>query len=154
DDIRSVRARTKLLVQGAAATVAYACNWRIDVVSLPFIGDVALGWLGLILTIIWIIGVVNAINLIDGLDGLAAGVVFFAAVTNFTVAFIQQSNFVGLVMVSLLGSVLGFLFFNFNPARIFMGDSGSYFLGFVLALTAVSAPYQKASAAVSLLVPI
>src|SRR5262249_30179058 len=140
--------------QAGAALIAYACHYRIDVVTVPFVGDVALGWFGAVLTVLWVVGVVNAINLIDGLDGLAAGVVFLAAATNFTVAFIAQSSFVGLVMASMLGAVLGFLFFNFNPARIFMGDAGSYFLGFVLALTAISGQFQKASAAVSLLVPI
>lgn len=154
DDVRGIRAKYKLLAQFVAALIAYACLYRIDVVHLPFIGNVDMGLFGLPLTVLWIVGVVNAINLIDGLDGLAGGVVFFAAITNFVVAYLSDSIFVATIMVGTLGSVLGFLFFNFNPARIFMGDSGSYFLGYVLALTAVAAPFQKASTAISLLVPI
>src|SRR5690606_22890845 len=92
--------------------------------------------------------------LIDGLDGLAAGVVFFAGVTNFVVAYISGSVMTALIMAAMLGSVLGFLIYNFNPARIFMGDSGSYLLGYVLAVTALAGASQKASTAVALLVPI
>lgn len=158
DDIRGLRARTKLTVQLSAALLAYFVGFRIDGLMLPFFGPVALGYLGLPLTLLWIVGVTNAVNLIDGLDGLAAGVVFFAAVSNLVVALMSGSQtetvFVALLMVSLMGAVLGFLFFNFNPARVFMGDSGSYFLGFVLATTSLMAPLQKASTAVSLLVPI
>lgn len=154
DDVRGVRARTKLGAQLVAALVAYRCGFRIDVVSLPLFGDVALGVWALPLTALWVVGVVNAINLIDGLDGLAGGIVFCAAVTNFVVAHLQESVLVAALMVTLLGAVLGFLFHNFNPARIFMGDSGSYFLGFVLSLTAIAGPFQKASVTVSLLGPI
>jgi UDP-GlcNAc:undecaprenyl-phosphate GlcNAc-1-phosphate transferase len=107
-------------------------------------------------TVLWIVGVTNAVNLIDGLDGLAAGVTFFAAFTSFVIASISGSVFVALTMAALMGALIGFLFFNFNPARIFMGDSGSYFLGFVLATTALAGGglQQKASTAVSLLVPV
>jgi UDP-GlcNAc:undecaprenyl-phosphate/decaprenyl-phosphate GlcNAc-1-phosphate transferase len=100
--------------------------------------------------------VTNAVNLIDGLDGLAAGVSFFAAFTSFVIASLSGSVFVALTMAALMGALVGFLFFNFNPARIFMGDSGSYFLGFVLATTALAGGglQQKASTAVSLLVPV
>ena len=87
-------------------------------------------------------------------DGLAAGVVFFAGVTNFVVASLMGTTFVAVVMATLAGAVLGFLFYNFNPARIFMGDSGSYFLGFILAVCSIAGPLQKASAAVSIAVPI
>jgi UDP-GlcNAc:undecaprenyl-phosphate GlcNAc-1-phosphate transferase len=154
DDVRGVRAMYKLVVQLAAAAVAYQGNFRIDVVSVPLVGNMEMGAFALPLTVLWIVGVVNAINLIDGLDGLAAGIVFFASITNFVVAYMFDSTLVALVMVSTLGAVLGFLVYNFNPARIFMGDSGSYLLGYVLALTAIAAPFQKASATVSLLVPI
>ncbi len=102
----------------------------------------------------WIVGIINAVNLIDGLDGLAAGVVFFAGVTNFVVAYLMGTSFVAIVMAIMAGTVLGFLFYNFNPARIFMGDSGSYFLGFTLAVCSIAGPLQKASAAVSIAVPI
>ena len=103
---------------------------------------------------LWIVGVINAVNLIDGLDGLAAGVVFFAAATNFVVAWLSGTMLVALLAAAIAGAVLGFLIYNFNPARIFMGDSGSYLLGYVLATTALVGTPQKASTAVSLLVPV
>jgi UDP-GlcNAc:undecaprenyl-phosphate GlcNAc-1-phosphate transferase len=154
DDTRRVRALYKLYAQVAVAVVAYACGFRIDAIALPFLGDIQMGIFGLPVTTLWIVGIVNAINLIDGLDGLAGGVVFFAALTNFIVAYVTGTALVCVVMASTLGAVLGFLFFNFNPARIFMGDSGSYFLGFVLAAMSLAGSSQKASTAVSLLVPV
>jgi UDP-GlcNAc:undecaprenyl-phosphate GlcNAc-1-phosphate transferase len=104
--------------------------------------------------VLWVVGITNAVNLIDGLDGLAAGVVFFAGVTNFVVALSLGRQFTALAMAAMLGAVLAFLFYNFNPARIFMGDSGSYLLGYVLATTALVGPTGKATTAVSLLVPV
>jgi UDP-GlcNAc:undecaprenyl-phosphate GlcNAc-1-phosphate transferase len=125
DDTRGLRAVLKLAVQIAVAVGAYAAGFRI-----------------------------SAINLIDGLDGLAAGVSFFAGITGLVVAKVSGTPFTALMMATMLGAVLGFLFFNFNPARIFMGDSGSYFLGFILAATSLVGTAQKASAAVSIVVPI
>jgi UDP-GlcNAc:undecaprenyl-phosphate/decaprenyl-phosphate GlcNAc-1-phosphate transferase len=154
DDTRRVRALYKLYVQIAVSVVAFACGYRIEAIALPLIGTLQMGIFALPVTTLWIVGIVNAINLIDGLDGLAGGVVFFAAVTNFVVAYVTGAQLVGAVMASTLGAVLGFLFFNFNPARIFMGDSGSYFLGFVLAAMSLAGSSQKASTAVSLLVPV
>jgi UDP-GlcNAc:undecaprenyl-phosphate/decaprenyl-phosphate GlcNAc-1-phosphate transferase len=154
DDFKSLRAIHKLGIQTLAAMVAWYFGFRIDVIDLPLLEGFSLGIMSLPVTVFWIIGIVNAINLIDGLDGLAAGVVFFAAVTNFIVASLMGTTFVALVMSILAGAVLGFLFFNFNPARIFMGDSGSYFLGFVLAVCSIAGPLQKASAAVSIAVPV
>jgi UDP-GlcNAc:undecaprenyl-phosphate/decaprenyl-phosphate GlcNAc-1-phosphate transferase len=154
DDIKGVRARHKLAVQGIAAVLAWYLGFRIDVIDLPFVSTFSLGLLSLPITVLWIVGIINAINLIDGLDGLAAGVVFFAAITNFVVAYLMGTTLVAFVMATLAGAVLGFLFFNFNPARIFMGDSGSYFLGYVLAVCSIAGPLQKASAAVSISVPV
>lgn len=158
DDVRGLRAWPKLLAQVIAAGLAYACGFRIDGLLIPLFGPVSLGALAPVVTIIWIVGITNAVNLIDGLDGLAAGVVFFAAATNLIVALLSGPKlgavFVCLLMASLMGSLLGFLFYNFNPARIFMGDSGSYFLGYTLALTSLLSPIQKASTAVSLVIPV
>ncbi|MDP3238412.1 MAG: MraY family glycosyltransferase [Myxococcales bacterium] len=154
DDVKSVRALHKLLVQLLAATIAWSFGFRIDVIDLPFLEPITMGIVSLPITVFWIVGIINAVNLIDGLDGLAAGVVFFAGVTNFIVASLQGTTFVAIVMAVVAGAVLGFLFFNFNPARIFMGDSGSYFLGFVLAVCSIAGPLQKASATVSIAVPI
>jgi UDP-GlcNAc:undecaprenyl-phosphate/decaprenyl-phosphate GlcNAc-1-phosphate transferase len=154
DDMKGIRARYKLLVQIVAATTAFAFGFKIDLVSVPFLGDFSMGAFAFPVTLFWVVGIVNAINLIDGLDGLAAGVVFVAALTNFVVATVMDTPLVAMLMPPLAGAVLGFLFYNFNPARIFMGDAGSYFLGFVLALCSISGPLQKASAAVSIVVPI
>jgi UDP-GlcNAc:undecaprenyl-phosphate GlcNAc-1-phosphate transferase len=154
DDLRRLRALQKLAVQILAAAVAFAAGFRIEAVVLPLLGPLQMGIFALPVTVAWIVGIVNAINLIDGLDGLAAGVVFFAGVTNFIVANMTDATMVATITASMLGAVLGFWFFNFNPARIFMGDSGSYFLGFVLGTLSLAGASQKTSTAVSLLVPV
>jgi UDP-GlcNAc:undecaprenyl-phosphate GlcNAc-1-phosphate transferase len=154
DDLRGLRPLHKLGAQVAASLFAYHFGFRIDAVSLPFFGVLSMGVFAVPVTVAWIVGVTNAMNLIDGLDGLAAGVSFFAALTGFVVALLNGSPFAALVYAPLMGVLLGFLVFNFNPARIFMGDSGSYFLGYVLATTSLAGSVQqKASTAVSLLVP-
>ena len=153
DDTRRVRALYKLYAQLGIAALAWVAGFRIGAIDLPLIGMLDLGASAFPVTVLWIVGITNAINLIDGLDGLAAGVVFFAALTNLVVAHVAGASFVAVLMASVLGAVLGFLFHNFNPARIYMGDSGSYFLGYVLATTSL-AGCQKASTAVSLLVPV
>lgn len=156
DDARGMRSIHKLVAQGLVACFAFACGFQIQAVQLPLVGALQMGAFALPMTVLWIVGVTNAVNLIDGLDGLAAGVSFFAAFTSFVIASLSGSVFVALTMAALMGALVGFLFFNFNPARIFMGDSGSYFLGFVLATTALAGGglQQKASTAVSLLVPV
>lgn len=154
DDLRGVRPAYKLSAQIAVSFFAYWCGFRIEAVSLPFFGVLSMGVFAVPVTVAWIVGVTNAVNLIDGLDGLAAGVSFFAALTGFAVALLNGSTFAALVFAPLMGVLLGFLVFNFSPARIFMGDSGSYFLGYVLATTSLAGSVQqKASTAVSLLVP-
>ncbi len=154
DDTRGIRAVHKLLAQVAVAVFAFACGLRIDAIHLPLVGDFDTWSFALPVTVLWIVGVMNAVNLIDGLDGLAAGVVFFAAATNFVVAWLSGTFVVALLAAAIAGAVLGFLIYNFNPARIFMGDSGSYLLGYVLATMALVGTSQKASTAVSLLVPV
>lgn len=154
DDVRGLRALYKLYAQLGVATLAYLCGFRIEHIILPWGSPLEMGIFALPVTIAWVVGIINAVNLIDGLDGLAAGVVFFAGVTNLVVAYLTGSVIASLIMAAMLGAVLGFLFYNFNPARIFMGDSGSYLLGYVLAVTALVGTNVKASTAVSLLVPI
>jgi len=154
DDTRGIRAIHKLLFQIAVAVFAFSCGFRIMVVHLPLLGDIHMWALALPLTVLWIVGVINAVNLIDGLDGLAAGVVFFAAITNLAVSYLSGEPMVAALAGALAGAVLGFLIYNFNPARIFMGDSGSYFLGYVLATTALIGTPVKGATAVSLLVPV
>jgi UDP-N-acetylmuramyl pentapeptide phosphotransferase/UDP-N-acetylglucosamine-1-phosphate transferase len=109
--------------------------------------------LSLVATVIWLAGITNAINWLDGLDGLAAGVSGIAAVALLSVSFSLQQPAAGLLAAALAGACLGFLRHNFNPARIFMGDGGSYFLGFALASISIVGP-AKGLTSVSLLLPL
>jgi UDP-GlcNAc:undecaprenyl-phosphate GlcNAc-1-phosphate transferase len=153
DDLRGSGARIKFVVQFGVAALMYAFGYRIDILSNPFGGAIDLGVLALPFTMLWIAGVINAMNLIDGLDGLAGGVAVIAVGSTFAVSAMRGDPLMLLFTAALGGAVLGFLFYNFNPATIFMGDTGSMFLGFVLATTAIRSS-QKGSTAVALIVPI
>lgn len=137
DDKYELSARVKLLGQIAAASVVvFGFGIRVDLLNLPF-GESGMQietWIGIPLTLLWIIGVTNAINLIDGLDGLAAGVSGIAIATMMAVAIFMGNAAVILMCAILLGGIVGFLFFNFHPAKIFMGDTGALFLGFSLSI--------------------
>ncbi len=139
-------------MQFVVASALYASGFRIDRVTTPF-GSFFLGSLSYPFTLLWIVGVTNAVNLIDGLDGLAGGVAFIALAAIFAISAIRHETFMMVVTAALGGSVAGFLLYNFNPASIFMGDSGSMFLGFMVATTSIRAS-QKASTAVAILLPI
>lgn len=136
DDRFELSAKIKLLGQIAAAcVVVFGFDVHIDLVNVPF-GETMqpiAEWIGIPLTIFWIVGVTNAINLIDGLDGLAAGVSGISIATIAVMASLMGFQPVILLSTLLLGGIIGFLVFNFHPAKIFMGDSGSLFLGFSLA---------------------
>jgi UDP-GlcNAc:undecaprenyl-phosphate GlcNAc-1-phosphate transferase len=151
DDLCGANATQKLAIQFGVAAVTYGLGFRIDEIATP-LGDVALGWVGLPFTVLWIAGIVNAVNLIDGLDGLAAGVALIGIICNAIVAIQRGDALMVLVSAALAGAVFGFLFFNFNPASIFMGDTGSMFLGFFLATTSIWT-YRRSATAVSLLAP-
>jgi len=153
DDFRGAGARLKFTVQFGVAAALYGLGFRAEVIANPFGDPIALGWLAIPFTLLWIVGVVNAMNLIDGLDGLAGGVAFFAVLPNFILAFARGDVVLCLTMASMGGAVLGFLIFNFNPASIFMGDTGSMFLGFVLAAVSLKT-YSKSGTAVAMLVPL
>ncbi|HEX2676393.1 MAG TPA: MraY family glycosyltransferase [Polyangiales bacterium] len=154
DDVSGVRAWHKLWVQITAGAIAYACHFRIDAISIPFFGNLDMGIFGLPVTILWVVAIINAINLIDGLDGLAGGIAFFACITNFVVGAINADPVVMLLSASLGGALLGFLLFNFNPASIFMGDSGSMFLGYVLGTVSIMGASVKSSTTVAILAPL
>jgi len=154
DDMRGVGAKVKFAVQTISAVIAFYCGFRIESIDLPILPPMQMGVFALPVTVIWIVGIINAMNLVDGLDGLAAGIAIFANVVNFVISLISGNILVALISVSLAGAVLGFLFYNFNPATIFMGDVGSMFIGFILGSTALIGSASKASTAVSIAVPI
>ncbi len=153
DDLTGLRPRTKLLVQTLAATGVFMAGARIDHLELPPFGPLPLGLLAWPATLLWILGLTNAVNLIDGLDGLAAGVCAIAAGVLAAFAIIRGDVVIAVPMLALAGALLGFLVFNFNPARIFMGDSGSQFVGFVLASISLVG-YYKATTAAALALPL
>lgn len=153
DDLRGAGARLKFTVQVAVALGLYALGFRVEVLANPFGLELPLGVLSLPFTVFWVVGVINALNLIDGLDGLAGGVAFFGVGTNFILALARGDVLLCLLMAALAGAILGFLVFNFNPASIFMGDTGSMFLGFVLAAVSIKTS-TKSGTAVAMLVPV
>lgn len=154
DDYKGVRPRTKLMLQILSALLAFSGGIRIDIVFLPIY---EVDWtLGLMLsvpaTVLWFVLVINAINLIDGLDGLAAGITLFVSLFLLFLCLPEGRLLVATGLAALAGTCLGFLRYNFNPASIFMGDSGSYFLGFMLAaLTIIGS--VKSQAAAAMLIP-
>lgn len=153
DDIRPLRAKPKLFVQIIAASILIACGFTVEAVTIPFIGKVSLGFLGIIFSLLWIVGITNAINLLDGLDGLAAGVSGISSFFIFLSAVEQHDYVVAFLAFALAGACAGFLPFNFYPARIFMGNPGSMFLGFILAAISVVS-FQKSSTIITLFVPV
>lgn len=153
DDIHPLKAKIKLLGQIAAAGLAIYYGVVVQFVTNPFNGLLDLGLFSIPLTLLWIVGITNAINLIDGLDGLAGGVSAIAAATMGIVAFKQGQFEVALTAFILVAAIVGFLPYNFYPARVFMGDSGSNFLGFILGCLAIMGT-AKSAALISLFIPI
>ncbi|MGA3603189.1 glycosyltransferase family 4 protein [Lysinibacillus agricola] len=153
DDMREISAKAKMLGQLAAALIViFVGGIQIDEVNLPFVGELDFGLLSIPLTILWIVGITNAINLIDGLDGLAAGVSTIALITLAVMAFIMGNMFVLAIAAILAAASIGFLFYNFHPAKIFMGDTGALFLGFMISVLALLG--FKNVTFVSLIIPI
>lgn len=139
DDVKALGFRSKLATQLACSLVVLAFGIVIDRIQLPLVGTVELGAFGYVVTLAWIIGLTNAFNFMDGLDGLAGGVAALVAALFGVVTLLSGSHFVYLTSWVLIGSLAGFLLFNFPPARIFMGDVGSQFLGFAFAVLAIIA---------------
>lgn len=155
DDLWSVSFVWKFVVQILASGYLWFYGFRIEILSNPLGGGaIELGIvLSLCVTVLWIVGITNAVNLIDGLDGLAAGVALITTLAVAAIALYRSELGVTAASVALAGSLLGFLRYNFNPARIFLGDSGSLFLGFVLAVTSVRGS-QKGPTVVAILAPL
>jgi UDP-GlcNAc:undecaprenyl-phosphate GlcNAc-1-phosphate transferase len=156
DDIKPLRPRVKLILQIIGAVILVYFGVRIKFVTNPFDsvnGMSDMGWLSVPATIFWIVGVTNAFNLIDGLDGLAAGIASISCITLFVISLINGRMTAALLTAALAGSTMGFLPYNFNPAKIFMGDTGAQFLGFVLAAISIQGAI-KSAAAIVITVPI
>ncbi len=156
DDIYNLHPGLKLAVQiGAACIVIFYGGIRIDHITNPFGGVksfFALGVFEIPVTLLWIVAITNAVNFIDGLDGLACGVSCITSINMLVIALLVAEPKVALIMAALAGACLGFLPYNFNPAKIFMGDTGSTFLGFLLASVSIQGLF-KAYAVVSVAVP-
>ena len=154
DDICNIPAKVKLVGQILAACIPIAFGIQIEWLTNPF-GDIIVlpELIAIPVTIFWIIGFTNTVNLIDGLDGLAAGVAFIASISMFLLAYNLNQFLPALVIVSMAGAALGFLQYNFNPAKIFMGDTGSMLLVYTLSVAAVLG-LVKTAATVALVVPI
>lgn len=153
DDLVGVSTAKKFLVQVVAAFLLVRIGWSFEVLRLPGLGVVELGLFGGVVSLLWIVGVTNAINLLDGLDGLAGGVVAIISSSMLCYAIVQRNPGTVILMAATAGACLGFLRHNWEPARVFMGDSGSLTLGFLLAAASVHSSL-KAPAAVAILVPI
>ena len=153
DDCLTLRAMPKFLAQIVSALIVYASGCEIRYVSNPFsAGLIDLGVFSGFVTVIWIVMMTNAVNFIDGLDGLAVGVSGISTATMLVIAMLMGEEGVAVILAALLGACLGFLPYNFNPAQIFMGDTGSTFLGFVLASMSIQGLF-KMYAVISFLVP-
>lgn len=154
DDIRDLSARVRLAAQLAAALVALGSGLSLTRLALPYIGVTDLGFWGPAITLFWILGCTNAVNFMDGLDGLVGGVLLIACATLAAIAGVQEGWFVYAAALFLAAGFLGFLPFNLHPARIFMGDVGSQFAGFMLAVLAVASARFDSSQISFLIVPL
>ncbi|MFZ0416774.1 MAG: MraY family glycosyltransferase [Candidatus Sulfotelmatobacter sp.] len=153
DDLYPVGPYVKFAVQSVAATMLFMGGLRILNIPVLF-GEHQLPWfVGLPFTILWVLAITNAFNLIDGLDGLAAGSALFSTLVAFVVALLNGYSLVTVMTIALAGAILGFLRYNFNPATIFLGDSGSLFIGFLLSALALEGA-QKAPTIVAVAIPV
>lgn len=152
DDLKPLGARVKLVGQVGAALILYAFGLSIDVLSNPFgPGGVELGWWSLPLTMAWLVAIPNVINLIDGMDGLAGGFGLFLSLTLAFVGYVSGFPDVMVLALVMGGALSGFLFFNFPPAKIFLGDGGAYLIGFFVASVSLKCS-NKGSIVAALLV--
>lgn len=156
DDIMTLKALPKFIVQIAAAGVAVFHGCTIDTISNPNLFSsvpyIDLGIWAVPVTIIWIVAITNAVNFIDGLDGLACGVSAISAGSLFVIALLVSEGNVAIILAALLGACLGFIPYNLNPAKIFMGDTGATFLGYILATISIQGLF-KMYAIISFAVP-
>jgi UDP-GlcNAc:undecaprenyl-phosphate GlcNAc-1-phosphate transferase len=153
DDLRGLGPYWKFAIQAVAAVILYAGGVGVQQLDLFSAGHSLRTIIGLPLSVIWILLITNAFNLIDGLDGLAAGSAFFSTLILFVTSLSVSNSMVALLTIALAGTILGFLRFNFHPASIFLGDSGSMFIGFMLAALALEGS-QKAPTMIAVAIPV
>jgi UDP-GlcNAc:undecaprenyl-phosphate GlcNAc-1-phosphate transferase len=159
DDIMQMRPRNKLLAQIIVALISMFYGFVIPGITNPFVHDPAANWidfpvwLSVPLTLLWYVGMMNAINFIDGLDGLLSGFTLISCLFLFAISVVHVNPVVALLMIALAGSALGFLPYNFNPAKIFLGDAGSLFIGYVFATVSIIGA-SKTAIAISIVVPL
>lgn len=156
DDIHGLGAKTRLAFQTLAALTVALAESKIEFISNPF-SETGIIYvppvLSVIVTVIWIVGITNALNLIDGLDGLAAGVSLVSTISLFIISIMRNDYTTAALLAAIAGAIIGFLPRNFHPAKVFMGSSGAYFLGFVIAVISLTGSI-KAYTAISLVLPI
>jgi len=153
DDLRSLSAKFKLAVQIAIAVAVYFSNIRIELLKNPFTdSDLPLGVFGFFATILWLVGLTNLINLIDGIDGLAGGIGLMLMLLLANLGVSNNLDFSMLLSIGMAGALLGFLKFNYPPAKIYMGDGGAYFLGFLIGILSI-VNSNKGTVAAALIAP-
>jgi len=152
DDFRRIPPSIKFLFQITAGLIVALTCCKIEVISSPF-GSIHLGIWSIPITVLWVVAITNAINLLDGLDGLAAGTSFIVCLAIFGISLLNQNIGIAICSIILAGSILGFLRYNFHPASIFLGDSGSYFLGFILSVLPLLGGL-KGPTTIAILIPI
>lgn len=154
DDMRPLGAKLKMLVQVCLGALAYGCGLGIERFGIPFTDVVInLNWLGLFVTIFWFVSVMNLINLIDGLDGLAGGVGLMLMVLLTYLSFENGRTISLILSLGMVGAIVGFLFHNFPPAKVYMGDSGAYMIGYVIAAVSLLNA-EKGAVAAALIAPV
>jgi UDP-GlcNAc:undecaprenyl-phosphate/decaprenyl-phosphate GlcNAc-1-phosphate transferase len=159
DDIMHMRPRNKLFAQIVVAAISMLYGFVIPGITNPFDHNPGTNWIdfplwaSIPLTLLWYVGLMNAINFLDGLDGLLSGVAAISSIFIFVISVLHTNPVVALVVIALAGATLGFLPYNFNPARIFLGDAGSLFIGYVFATVSIIGA-SKTAIAVSLVVPL
>jgi UDP-GlcNAc:undecaprenyl-phosphate/decaprenyl-phosphate GlcNAc-1-phosphate transferase len=159
DDVMQMRPRNKLIAQIVVALISMLYGFVIPGINNPFDRNPGTNWidvpiwLGIPITLLWYVGMMNAINFLDGLDGLLAGVAAISSLFLFVIAVVHANPVVALVVIALAGAALGFLPYNFNPARIILGDAGSLFIGYVFATVSIIGA-SKTAIAISIVVPL
>lgn len=153
DDKYSIRPVVKLTGQLIAASFLISSGLIIEKITLPLIGVIDLGFFSVLITVLWIVGITNAINLIDGLDGLATGVSTIALISMSVIAIMDMQMVAASLCLVMIGANLGFLYHNFHPASIYMGDTGSNFLGYMIAVVSIIGLFKNV-ALFSFIIPI